>query len=114
MQEYVIRAHIPAYADCLCEAEIQELWKLLCVDGREKVLFYDGGVKDDAAFIRFVQDAGNYVYAVQVDGQFQCIAWVNNFLGRCGMIHFAMFSCCAGQEYAVGSYLLHFLLFAQM
>ncbi|MCG8531042.1 MAG: hypothetical protein MI749_10285 [Desulfovibrionales bacterium] len=111
---YYIRAHIPHYSDCLTEQELGTFWDKMRQDGRDKIVFYDGQIASKAAFIEFMQNSENYVYAVMKDKELLCLAWINNFIGRCGMIHFTMFYKSVGQEQSIGSFLLNFLLFSRV
>ncbi|OBQ52727.1 hypothetical protein [Halodesulfovibrio spirochaetisodalis] len=112
-KEYHIRAHIPQLADCLTEEELRTLWKTLCSEGKKEVIFYDGQIADSDDFIQFMQDDMNYVYVAYEGEKPLALVWVNNFLGKCGMIHFTMFYNSKGKEELIGSYLLNFLLFSK-
>lgn len=110
---YEVRAHIPHFADCLTEQELETIWKTLCEEGKKEIVFYDGEITNKSDFIQFMQDDMNYVYAAYEDGKLLALVWLNNFLGRCGMIHFTMFYNSKGKEQSIALFLLKFLLFSK-
>lgn len=112
-EEYQIRAHIPHFADCLTEQELKTIWKTLCEEGKKEIVFYDGEITNEHDFIQFMQDDMNYVYAAYERGNLLALVWLNNFLGRCGMIHFTMFYNSKGKEQSIALFLLKFLLFSK-
>jgi len=112
-EEYQIRAHIPQFADCLTEQELKTIWKTLCEEGKKEIVFYDGEITTEDDFIQFMQDDTNYVYVVYEGGKLLALVWLNNFLGRCGMIHFTMFYNSKGKEESIALFLLNFLLFSK-
>ena len=113
LKQCIIRCHVSGAVNCLTEQEFRAIWNLMCKDGREKIVFYDGQIANFPEFLEFMQDDSNYVYAVERGGEFVCLAWVNNFLGRCGMIHFTMFHNSDGEEFPICLKLLRFLLYAK-
>lgn len=112
-EKYQIRAHIPHFADCLTEQELKTIWKTLCNEGKKEIVFYDGGITTEDEFIQFMQDDMNYVYAAYEGDKLLALVWLNNFLGRCGMIHFTMFYNSKGKEQSIALFLLNFILFSK-
>ncbi len=111
--KYQIRAHIPHFADCLTEQELKTIWKTLCEEGKKEIVFYDDEITCESDFIQFMQDDMNYVYAAYEGGELLALVWLNNFLGRCAMIHFTMFYNSKGKEQGIALFLLNFLLFSK-
>lgn len=111
--EVEIRAHIPNFADCLTELELANIWKCLCKEGKKDIVFYDGEIATCDDFVQFMQDDTNYVYAAYERGELLALVWLNNFMGRCAMIHFTMFYNSKGREQGIALYLLNFLLFSK-
>lgn len=111
--KYEIRAHIPKFSDCLNEQELENIWKTLCEEGKREILFYDGEITSKSDFVQFMQDDMNYVYAAYEGEKLLALVWLNNFLGRCGMIHFTMFYNSKGKERSIALFLLNFLLFSK-
>ncbi|WP_430735605.1 hypothetical protein [Halodesulfovibrio aestuarii] len=111
--KYEIRTHIPHHTNCLTEQELETIWQTLCKEGKKEIVFYDGEINKKSDFIQFMQDDMNYVYAAYEGGELLALVWLNNFLGRCGMIHFTMFYNSKGKEYDIASFLLNFLLFSK-
>jgi hypothetical protein len=112
-ENFHIRAHIPHYTDCVTEQEFQTIWQTLCVEGKKDIVFYDGQITNESEFVQFMQDDTNYVYVAYEGVKPLALVWVNNFLGRCGMIHFTMFYNSRGKEELISSFLLNFLLFTK-
>ncbi|SIO36697.1 hypothetical protein [Halodesulfovibrio marinisediminis] len=110
---YEIRAHIPNFTNCLNEQELAIIWKKLCDERKKKIVFYDGEITTEEEFIQFMQDDMNYVYAVYERGEVLALVWLNNFLGRCAMMHFTMFYNSKGKEQGTALFLLNFMLFSQ-
>lgn len=108
-----IKAHIPHHTGCLNEQEFRTIWQTLCIEGKKDIVFYDGQITSEDEFIQFMQDDMNYVYVAYEGANPLALVWVNNFLGRCGMIHFTMFYNSKGREECIGLYLLNFLLFSK-
>lgn len=112
-EKYQIRAHIPYFADCLNEQQLKMIWKTLCEEGKKEIVFYDGGITTESEFIQFMQDDMNYVYVAYEEGNLLALVWLNNFLGRCGMIHFTTFYKSKGKEEDIALFLLRFILFSK-
>ncbi|WP_290918327.1 GNAT family N-acetyltransferase [Halodesulfovibrio sp.] len=108
-----IRAHIPNFADCLTESELANIWQSICEEGKKDIVFYDGEIATCDDFVQFMQDDTNYVYVAYEGGELLALVWLNNFMGRCAMIHFTMFYNSKGREQDIATYLLNFLLFSR-
>ena len=114
LKRYIIRAHIPGHNDCLTEHELGIIWETLCSQQREKILFYDGQISSKEEFIQFMQCDTNYVYVLMQAEMPLVFAWVNNFFGKCGMIHFTTFYNLEAENELNCLFLLRFLLFSQV
>lgn len=110
--------YLPVYIDyraASATGQLAEVWQALEADRLWQPLFYDGAVKDFAAFMKEMARPGCLPFAVYADGKLAMFSWLNHIQGKTARAHFVVFRQFWGKErrISLGKFLYDYLLSAK-
>jgi hypothetical protein len=74
------------------DSEIAMLYNLMQRDGTDKTIFWDGQVKNNRDFIRFMKSSGIVLFVAKDDSNLLGCGWLTNFEHRSARAHFCIFA----------------------
>lgn len=95
----------------LTEDDFANLWTQLIKEEKDTALFYDGQVNCFPDYLEFMTAPDVFAYAVYfTDKTPAAVFFVNNFMGKSAMMHFAYFDAGLSCRHAIGIEATRFLL----
>jgi len=88
------------------DSDIKLLFQKMVRDKTDSMVFYDGSIKTDEQFLRFVKSPEILLYAVYENEDPIACGWLNNFEHNTAYAHFCIFSEAWDRSVEVGKLLI--------
>ena len=90
------------------DSDVKAAYRQLIYDGTDKIVFFEGGVKDEDSFLRMIKNPNNLMVFIVKDDKYAGFAWINNLLDHRAFGHFAFFKSVWGQVDDLGKEILDY------
>ena len=88
------------------DSDLATLFDKMVRDGTDKLVFYDGLIKDWIDFIEFIKNPGVMMFAVYEDENPIACGWLNNFKNKTAEAHFCVYSEAWDRSVEIGKLLI--------
>ena len=92
------------------DSDIKKLWERTVNDGLDKIVFYEGTIKDACGFLKMAKDLGTAFYFIFDGTEVIGYTWLNRFENRTARQHFCVFLEYWGKTLDVGKYVLDYFM----